>query len=118
MIPRRLLFTGSPPLCYRVAPHPLASRVSMNASLIFPTPLHPPFSHGQLVWSLEYGYLSRYLSLWLVSNWRVSHRQATLCLVMQRALALVHIPPRHNYADITVALFEVDLHKKSTWATL
>ena len=39
-IPRQPLFTSSPPLW--VTPHPLASRVSMNASLIFPTPLCPP----------------------------------------------------------------------------
>ena len=37
---------------------------------------------------------------------------------MQRALSLVGLPPRHNYADILVALLEVDLHKKTAWATL
>ena len=37
---------------------------------------------------------------------------------MQRALALVGVPPSHGYADITVALLEVDLHKKLAWATL
>ena len=37
---------------------------------------------------------------------------------MQRALSLVGLLPRHSYADITVALLEVDLHKKTAWATL
>ena len=31
---------------------------------------------------------------------------------------MVGIPPRHSYADITVALVEVDLHKQTAWATL
>ena len=115
VVRRRPLFTGFPTPYCRVTSHPLASRVSVNASLIFHTPLPPPFSqHGRLVLSLEYGYPSRHLILWLASNRHVSRRQAAL----QRALTLVGKPPRHRYVDITVALLEVELHKKSAWAML
>ena len=78
----------------------------------------PPFSqHGRLVWSLAYGYPSQHLSLWLASNRHVGHRQVALRLVIQRALALVGVPPRHRYTDITVALLKVDLHKKLAWTS-
>ena len=79
--------------------------------LYCPAPL--PFTqYGRLVWSLAYGHPCQYLSLCLASNRRASHKQAARRLVMQQALALVGIPPRHCYADITVAVLEVDLHKK------
>ena len=79
----------------------------------------PPYSlHGPVVWSMEYGYQSRHLSLWLDAQLHIGHRQAALRLVMQRALSLVGLLPRHSYADITVALLEVDLHKKTAWAAL
>ena len=79
----------------------------------------PPYScHGRVVWSMEYGYPSWHLSLWLDTKLPVGHRQAAFRLVMQRALSLVGVPPRHSYADITVALLEVDLHKKTAGVTL
>ena len=99
-------------------PAPFLARVH---ACIFnlPHPDLPPYSrHGHVVWSMEYGYPSRHLSLWLDTKMPVGHRQAALWLVMQRALSLEGIPPRHSYADITVALLEVDLHKKTAWATL
>ena len=62
-----------------------------------PQPDLPPYSlHGRVVWSMEYGYPSRHLSLWLDAQLHMEHRQAALRLVMQRALSLVGLLPRHS----------------------
>ena len=45
-MPWRPLSTASPPLHYKVAPHPLASRIAMTALLIFPTLIPPHLPTG------------------------------------------------------------------------
>ena len=100
-------------------PPPFFARIHKCIFDLPPTRIPPPYcGHGRVLWCMEYGYLSRHLNLWLDTKLPVGHRQAALRLVMQRALSLVGIPPGHSYADITVALLEVDLHKKTVWATL
>ena len=114
-------YIGFPLLSCRAAPRLRSLPRSASAFSIFRPRIPPPPSyslHGRVVWSMECGYPSRHLSLWLDTKLPVVHRQAALRLVMRRALSLVGVPPRHSYADIMVALLEVDLHKKTAWATL
>ena len=90
------LYWSSTTLLHSCTPTPFFAGVH-ECIFNLPHPDLPPYSrHGRVVWSMEYGYPSRHLSLWLNTKLPVGHKRAALRLVMQRALSLVGVPPRHS----------------------